>query len=46
VVQLAEVVELVLVVRRYWPLVLVYRQPGFWFEVGSELVPFLSTWIE
>jgi len=46
VVQLAEVAELVLVVGRYWPVVLVHGQLGFWVEVGLGLVLFLSTRVE
>jgi len=46
VVQLVETVELVLVVRRYWPLALVHGRLGFWFVVGLGLVPFLLTWVE
>ena len=43
---MAEVVELVLVVGRYWPLVLMYGWLGFLVEVGLGLVPFLLTWVE
>jgi len=46
VVQLAEVVELVLVVGRCWLWVLVPGRLGFWFGVGLGLVPFLSTRVE
>jgi len=46
VVQLAEVVELVLVVGKCWLWASVPGQPGFWFRVELGLVPFLSTRVE